>query len=237
MTVRVLLFAYLRERAGGRETTVEVPEGASVADVWAVLCRRHESFAGTRPRFALSQVYVDNAQTLHENDELAVIPPVSGGVGADPGADSSMYRIVDEQIDCAAVLAAVGSPAAGGSVLFVGTTREVNDGKRVERLEYEAYRDMAVAEMARIGADIARRWPVVKVAMVHRVGVVPLGEASVAVAVSAAHREAAFAACRHGIDTLKAAVPIWKKEHFEGGERWIGACDDHGAASRREGVR
>lgn len=82
MTVRVLLFAYLRERAGGRETTVQVADGASVADVWQVLCERHAAFAATRPRFALNQVYVDNTATLHDNDELAVIPPVSGGVGA-----------------------------------------------------------------------------------------------------------------------------------------------------------
>lgn len=148
-----------------------------------------------------------------------------------------MYRISDESIDLAAVLAAVGSPAAGGSVLFVGTTREENEGRVVERLEYEAYRDMAIGEMTRIGDEIGRRWPVVKVAMVHRVGVVPLGEASVAVAVSAAHRDAAFEACRYGIDTLKAAVPIWKKEHFRGGERWIGACGDGDAADpRRERV-
>lgn len=146
-----------------------------------------------------------------------------------------IYRITDEPIDSAALLGAVGSHAAGGSVLFVGTTREENDGKVVERLEYEAYHVMAVAEMQKIGDEIARRWSVVNVAMVHRVGVVPLGEASVAIAVSAAHRDAAFEACRYGIDTLKAAVPIWKKEYFEGGERWIGACD-HGSQSRREGV-
>lgn len=236
MTVRVLLFAYLRERAGLREITVEVPPGASVADVWRQLCARYDTFEASRPRFALNQVYVDNAEALHDNDELAVIPPVSGGNGANSGAYPSMYRITDEPIDSNAVLAAVGSPAAGGSVLFLGTTRGHNDGKVVERLEYEAYRDMAVAEMTKIGADIARRWLVVAVAMVHRVGVVPLGEASVAIAVSAAHRDAAFEACRYGIDTLKAAVPIWKKEYFEGGERWIGACNDQGAGSRREGV-
>jgi molybdopterin synthase catalytic subunit len=148
-----------------------------------------------------------------------------------------VYLISDERIDLAAVLAAVGSPAAGGSVLFVGTTREENEGRIVERLEYEAYRDMAIGEMTRIGDEIARRWPIVKVAMVHRVGVVPLGEASVAIAVSAAHRDAAFEACRYGIDTLKAAVPIWKKEHFRGGERWIGSCAEGDAAlPRRERV-
>jgi len=135
-----------------------------------------------------------------------------------------MYRVTDEPIDASALLAAVGDDGAGGTVLFVGTTRDENDGRRVERLEYEAYREMATAEMAAIGAEIARRWPVKAVAMVHRVGVVAIGEASVAVAVSAPHRAEAFEACRYGIDTLKARVPIWKKEHYAGGAVWIGAC-------------
>jgi molybdopterin synthase catalytic subunit len=102
----------------------------------------------------------------------------------------------------------------------------------VERLEYEAYESMAVDEMRRIGEEIGRRWAVVAVSMVHRVGVVPVGEASVAVAVSAAHRDEAFAACRFGIDTLKATVPIWKKEYYEGGEHWVGPCHAHGAVGR-----
>ena len=144
-----------------------------------------------------------------------------------------MYRITDQPIDPNALLSVVASPAAGGTALFIGTTREENEGKVVERLEYEAYTDMAVAEMTKIGGEIAARWAVVAVAMVHRVGVVPLGEASVAIAVSAAHRNEAFAACRHGIDRLKSIVPIWKKEFYAGGERWIGACD-HGEPGREE---
>jgi molybdopterin synthase catalytic subunit len=145
-----------------------------------------------------------------------------------------VYRITDEPIDPTGLLAAVAHAAAGATVLLVGTRREENDGQVVERLEYEAYREMAIAEMGRIGAEMARQWPVVAVAMVHRLGVVPVGEASVAVAVSAAHREQAFQACRYGIDTLKAVVPIWKKEHYRGGERWIGACGHVGAGTRRE---
>jgi molybdopterin synthase catalytic subunit len=144
----------------------------------------------------------------------------------------SSYRVTETSIDSDALLAMVGDPAAGGTALFVGTTRNENEGRVVERLEYEAYETMAVDEMRRIGDDIARRWGVVAVAMVHRVGVVPVGEASVAVAVSAAHREEAFAACRYGIDTLKATVPIWKKEYYEGGEHWVGPCHAHGAAAR-----
>ena len=142
------------------------------------------------------------------------------------------YRVTDTPIDTSLLLAAVADPAAGGTTLFVGTTRDENEGRVVERLEYEAYEAMAVREMQRIGADIARRWGVVAVAMVHRVGVVPVGEASVAVAVSAAHREEAFAACRYGIDTLKATVPIWKKEYYRGGEHWVGPCHAHDASLR-----
>jgi molybdopterin synthase catalytic subunit len=146
-----------------------------------------------------------------------------------------LYRIAEQPIDPSELLAAVADPAAGATALFVGTTRSENEGRVVERLEYEAYREMALAEMRAIGAEIARRWRVVAVAMVHRVGVVPVGEASVAVAVSAPHREQAFAACRYAIDTLKTIVPIWKKEHFRGGERWIGACETHAAPHRRRG--
>jgi molybdopterin synthase catalytic subunit len=144
----------------------------------------------------------------------------------------SIFRVVEHTIDTDALLVDVGDPAAGGTTLFVGTTRNENEGRVVERLEYEAYEAMAVEEMRRIGDEIARRWQVVAVSMVHRVGVVPVGQASVAVAVSAAHREEAFAACRFGIDTLKATVPIWKKEYYQGGEHWVGPCHVHAAPGR-----
>ena len=144
----------------------------------------------------------------------------------------SIFRVVEHAIDTDALLADVGDAAAGGTTLFVGTTRNENEGRVVERLEYEAYEAMAVEEMRRIGDEIARRWQVVAVSMVHRVGVVPVGQASVAVAVSAAHREEAFAACRFGIDTLKATVPIWKKEYYQGGEHWVGPCHVHAALGR-----
>lgn len=225
MKVRVLLFAYLRERHGASQVTVDVADGATVADVWTELSSRLNLSPRERIRVAVNEAYVDNSYRLQDNDELALIPPVSGGAGA-----LVVYRVDDEAIDLSALLEAVGNPAAGGTVLFVGTTRDQNEGRAVLRLEYEAYRRMAVAEMARIGAEIERRWPVTAVAMVHRIGLVPIAEASVAVAVSAPHRDAAFAACRYGIDTLKATVPIWKKEHYRGGEVWIGSCDGKHAA-------
>jgi molybdopterin synthase catalytic subunit len=134
-----------------------------------------------------------------------------------------MFDVVTECIDTDAVIAAVADPGTGATVTFVGTTRDHNEGRRVMRLEYEAYPAMALAEMRRIGDTIRARWPVHRVAIVHRIGVVPLGEASVVIAVSAAHRHAAFDACHYAIDRLKEVVPIWKKEHFEGGEVWIGS--------------
>lgn len=134
-----------------------------------------------------------------------------------------MFAVVSEPIDAARVAAAVSRPDAGAIVTFLGTTRDHNDGRRVTRLEYEAYPEMAEAEMRRIGAAACERWPVAAVAIVHRVGVVPVGEASVVIAVAAAHRGPAFEACRFAIDRLKEVVPIWKKEHFEGGEVWIGS--------------
>ncbi len=134
-----------------------------------------------------------------------------------------MIEIVSHPIDVAAVTAAVAHPGTGATVTFIGTTRDNNDGRQVTRLEYEAYPEMALAEMRKI-ADVAReRWPIEHITIVHRVGVVPVGEASVVIAVSSAHRAAAFAACHFAIDRLKEAVPIWKKEHFDGGEIWVGS--------------
>ncbi len=133
-----------------------------------------------------------------------------------------MFEITDDAIDPARLLAAVGDPAAGASVLFLGTTRNENVGRRVVRLEYEAFAGMATKEMRKLATQARRRWPLVRVAMVHRIGVVPVGESSVGIAVSAGHRTEAFEACHWLIDRLKEIVPIWKKEHFRGGTVWIG---------------
>jgi len=133
-----------------------------------------------------------------------------------------MIELVAEPIDLNRVVAAVSTPAAGATVLFLGTTRRENEGRTVLRLEYEAYSEMAVAEIQRIVSSAERQWQCSKIAVVHRVGEVPLTEVSVAIAVSAPHRAEAFAACRYVIDELKKTVPIWKKELFEGGELWIG---------------
>lgn len=134
-----------------------------------------------------------------------------------------MYQIVEHPIDATAVTAAVADPKSGAIVTFIGTTRDHNDGRSVTRLEYEAYPEMALTEMRKIGATAMERWPIATIAIVHRIGVVPIGEASVVIAVASAHRVAAFEACHFAIDRLKEVVPIWKKEHFDGGEVWIGS--------------
>jgi len=146
-----------------------------------------------------------------------------------------MFRITRTSIVFDRLVRAVRDPRAGAIVTFLGTTRNQNAGRRVVRLEYEAYTRMAVSEMRRLAAEARRRWPLRRVAMAHRIGTVPVGQASVAIAVSAAHRAEAFAACHWLIDRLKEIVPIWKREHFRGGQVWIGP--QQGAPARRAGRR
>ena len=144
-----------------------------------------------------------------------------------------MFEVAAGRIDITRVARAVRDPRAGAVVTFVGTTRNENAGRRVTRLEYEAFGAMAKREMRRLAVEARGKWPLRKIAMVHRTGVVPVGEASVAIAVSAGHRGEAFAACHWLIDRLKELVPIWKKEHFRGGEIWIGAQQGGPAPRRR----
>ncbi|HXG49836.1 MAG TPA: molybdenum cofactor biosynthesis protein MoaE [candidate division Zixibacteria bacterium] len=133
-----------------------------------------------------------------------------------------MFRITDKPIEIRELMEHVGDPEAGAIATFIGTARNHNEGRRVLALEYEAYPEMAEKELARLGDEARRKWPICRMAIVHRIGAVPIGEPSVIIAVSSAHRDAAFAACRFAIEEIKRAVPIWKKEVYEGGEVWIG---------------
>jgi molybdopterin synthase catalytic subunit len=133
-----------------------------------------------------------------------------------------VFRVTNDPIDLAELLRYVGDPEAGAIVPFIGTTRNNNEGRKVIALDYEAYPEMAEKELARIGADAAKQWPICRMAIVHRLGPVRIGEASVIIVVSSAHRDAAFAASRFAIEEIKKTVPIWKKEVYEGGEVWIG---------------
>jgi MoaE-MoaD fusion protein len=207
MEVTVRLFAMLRERAGAREVTLSLPDGARVSDALAELGSIAE---GLPLVMAVNREYADENQVLDAGDELALIPPVSGGEAA-----VRHVRITEEPLSLDALVARVRDPRAGAVVTFQGVTREV------EKLEYEAYAEMAEQKMAAIVAGAVERHGLCAAAAEHRVGDVPLSEPSVAVAVSAPHRGEAFAGAREIIDRLKAEAPIWKKE-IEGGEgRWV----------------
>ena len=209
MKVAVKLFAALREQAGARERALELADGASVDDVWPALGLGDEP-AGLV--YAVNRSYVERGTSLADGDEVALIPPVSGGAFTLSAAPLRIDQVAAE----------VASDDAGAIATFVGTTRARSRGRDVIRLEYEAYEGMAEAEMERIAGDLRARHDVIDVAIHHRVGPVEIGETSIVIAVSAAHRAAAFDACREAIDTLKQSVPLWKKELYVGGEEWIG---------------
>jgi molybdopterin synthase catalytic subunit len=201
MIVRVRLFAGLRERAGAPEIDLELPDGASVDDA---LERVSALTDGIPVVMAVNQEYADRSVVLAANDELALIPPVSGGsVGA------MHVRVTDEPLSLDSLLERVRDPRAGAVVTFLGVTREVAE------LDYEAYEPMARAKIAEIVAAASERHGLCAAAAEHRIGVVPLSEPSVAIAVSAPHRDAAFAGARDIIDAIKAQAPIWKKEEGE----------------------
>ena len=209
MKIPVRLFAGLREQAGGGERELELPRGSRLADVWAPLG------LGDEPEgllYAVNKDYATSERLLADGDEVAVIPPVSGGE----------FRLTADPIDVGAVIAAVADERAGAIATFLGTTRVESRGRAVNHLDYEAYEGMAEKVMAEIADGLTARYDLCKIAITHRIGRVGIGETSVAIAVSAPHRDHALAACKEAIDRLKVDVPLWKKEVYEGGEEWIG---------------
>jgi MoaE-MoaD fusion protein len=209
MRITVRLFAGLREQAGTAQRELELPAGSRLSDVWGPLG------LGEEPEgllYAVNQGYAAGDRKLADGDEVALIPPVSGGA----------FRLTAEPIDAGAVVAEVADERAGAIATFLGTTRIQSRGRTVLHLEYEAYEGMAEKVMAEIAENLAARYDLCKIAITHRIGRVGIGETSVAIAVSAPHREHALAACKEAIDTLKVDVPLWKKEIYEGGEEWIG---------------
>jgi molybdopterin synthase catalytic subunit len=196
----------LRERAGWSEREVEA---ATVAEVWPQLGLGYQPLGLL---YAVNKRYADRETALADGDEVALIPPVSGGA----------FRLYDQPLDPAAVIGEVSDPRAGGIATFIGTTRVTSRGRTVHHLDYEAYEGMAEQMMAELGEELKRKHELCEIAIAHRVGRVDIGEPSVVIAVSAPHRAAALAACKEAIDTLKETVPLWKKEVYEGGEEWIG---------------
>lgn len=210
MRVEVRLFAGLREQAGTRSRTLDLADGATAGDVWRAL------ELGTEPEglmIAVNRAYAERDHVLGEGDEVALIPPVSGGD----------FRLSEGPLSVEACIAEVASDDAGAIATFIGTTRAHSRGREVVHLDYEAYEGMAEAEMARIAAELRQWYSLIEVAIHHRVGVVGIGETSVVIAVSSAHRGDALAACKDAIDTLKLSVPLWKKEIYVGGEEWVGS--------------
>jgi MoaE-MoaD fusion protein len=211
MQLTIRLFAGLRERAGASTLDVDVPETGTVADLLAAL--EGTPVGGMPDRsfiVAVNREYADRSEPVRAGDEVALIPPVSGGE-----SPVRVARITDGPLDVAALSAAVRDPRAGAVVLFEGVTREV------ERLEYEAYAEMAEPRLRAICAEEAERHGLCAVAVEHRIGTVPLSEASVLVAASGPHRGETFAGARAVIDRVKAEAPIWKKEIEGGDERWV----------------
>ena len=209
MIVQVRLFAGLRERAGQGSLQIELPDGSTMADVWSSLD------LGDEPGgllYARNKEYVERSEPLVSGDEVALIPPVSGGD----------FRLSAEPLSVESAVAEVRDDDAGAIATFIGTTRAHSRGREVIHLEYEAYEGMAEQVMADLAAKLAERHELEKVAIHHRIGVVEIGETSVVIAVSAPHRAAALTACREAIDELKVSVPLWKKETYVGGEEWIG---------------
>jgi len=222
MKVQVRLFARYREEAGRDHLDLELAAGGTVERAWEAVTRQYPVLVPYRPYtlFALRNDYVGADHPLGDGDELCLFPPVSGGA-VEPGQD--WIEVTTDPLSERAAAQAVEHPGSGALALFSGVVRDQTGGRRVKFLEYEAHGPMALSKMREIGAAIRSRWPTItRIALVHRIGRLEIGESSVMIAVSSPHRAQAFEACRFAIDTLKETVPIWKKEHFEDGEVWVG---------------
>ncbi len=216
MKIRVLFFGLTRDLTGFDQEQMELPEGESLNDLW-----RH--YEARFPRLkemsgsllaAVNQEIVERSWPLRDGDEVAFMPPVSGGVSED------FYCITREVILTEDLARQLKAPQDGAVVTFEGVVRDHSHGRRTLYLEYQAYEPMAVRKMEEIGRETKQKYPIDRVGMIHRVGRLEIGETSVAIVVSSSHRRAAFEACHYAIDRLKQIVPIWKKEYFEDGGAW-----------------
>ena len=219
MQVRLRYFAMIRETLGRSEETRAVAVGTTAGEIFAALAEEEPRLGPLMGATLLmvNREYVPPEHPLADGDEVALIPPVSGGEAP------ARFIVTDEPLDARAVEALVAGPSAGAVVTFTGTVRDHARGRAVVTLDYEAYVPAAERMLARIGAEIGERWGIERVAIAHRTGLLRPGEASVVIAVASPHRAEAFAACRHAIERIKEIVPIWKKEHYADGAVWVGS--------------
>jgi MoaE-MoaD fusion protein len=228
MRIRVLFFGILKDLVGGSSDSLDLPEGASVRDVLEHYEKTIPSLSKSLPSLAVAvnQQYAGVETKLASGDEVALLPPVSGGSGEKVGETipsqtaEPCASIVREKIDTRGVLDRIKCSADGAAVLFEGVVRNQTRGRRTLYLDYEAYEGMALRQMESLAREALQQFQVREVALVHRLGRLEIGETSVLIVVASAHRAAAFDACRWLIDTLKRTVPIWKKEYFEDGAVW-----------------
>ena len=220
LKVNVLFFAGARQRAGTARVQLELQKPATVREVAEAACRaapnQHE--LSDNVAFALNNTYALAGQPVNDGDEVAILPPVSGGAQVEP---EPYILVTSDPVDTASIAARVASDTDGAVVIFNGITRDNNLGRNVIKLEYEAYSPMAEETMQQIINEMRDAWNIGTVAVAHRTGIVEIGEVSMCLAVSAPHREDAFKAAQYFVNELKQRVPIWKKEHFVGGEVWI----------------
>jgi molybdopterin synthase catalytic subunit len=224
MRVRVLFFGKLKDIVGRAEDSAELSEGARVEDLFARYGSRYPELERYRSSVVASvnQEFAEWRAPLESDDEVAFLPPVSGGQAESSAAPvgEDLFELVRAPIRVAEIVASLKAPQDGAVVVFEGVVRNHSGGRRTLYLDYEAYEPMALVKMREIGAEIRRQFPVHRIAIVHRLGRLEIAETSVLIAVSSPHRRAAFDACRLAIDTLKRTVPIWKKEYFADGAVW-----------------
>jgi len=238
MRIRVLFFGILKDLTGRADEFLDLPEHATLVDV----LRHYEK---TNPRWkdlmasiamSVNREYADPQAKLKQDDEVALLPPVSGGSGEPPGVRTFKHTaVVREKIDTQAILDGIKQPEDGGAVVFEGIVRDNSRGRRTLYLDYEAYEEMALKQMEELAGRALSRFKIRDVAIIHRIGRLEIGETSVLIVVASAHRAAAFDASRWLIDTLKRTVPIWKKEYFEDGAVWADCEPFPPEVSRAEG--
>ena len=237
MKVRVLFFGIAREITGLGQDSPELDTGASAADLLRLYAARFPRLGeiGASLVLAVNREFGDPARPLAENDEVAFLPPVSGGSGDGPSPwtqriehpSGHFFALTREPLDPRGIARTLLQGKDGALVTFEGVTRNNTKGRPTFHLDYECYEPMAIRVMARIGEELAQSHAIDRIAMVHRLGRVEIGEASVVIVVTAPHRKPAFDACSEAIARLKKLVPIWKKEHFEDGAVWVeGDWDD-----------